>query len=133
MASSSTPEPARAGASPISSPSRPRARGEGTPPAAVRAEHAHGVWAPAFALHRSDPTAERSVMTSTGRNLSKVSWTPPQIGPAWFAYVTPIIPTCGLLIGRLMRKLHFALLSIVFIALAMSVYALQAGARCTSG
>ena len=37
-------------------------------------------------------------------------------------------PTCGLLIGRLMRKLHFALLSIVFIALAMSVYALQAGA-----
>jgi hypothetical protein len=37
-------------------------------------------------------------------------------------------PTCGLLIGRLMRKLHFALLSVVFIALAMGVYALQAGA-----
>ena len=37
-------------------------------------------------------------------------------------------PTCGLLIGLPMRKLHFALLSIVFIALAMGVYALQAGA-----
>jgi hypothetical protein len=70
------PEPARAGASPISSPSRPPHGARGTSDGSS-SEHAHGVWAPSFALHWSDPIAERSVMTSTGRNLSKVSWTPP--------------------------------------------------------
>jgi DNA recombination-mediator protein A len=38
------------------------------------------------------------------------------------------IPLAGLLIGSPMRKFRFALLSVVFIALAMGVCALQAGA-----
>jgi hypothetical protein len=38
------------------------------------------------------------------------------------------IPLAGLLIGSPMRKLRFALLSVVFIALALGIYALQAGA-----
>jgi hypothetical protein len=37
-------------------------------------------------------------------------------------------PPCGLLIGRPMHKLRFALLSVAFVAMAVVVYALQTGA-----
>ena len=58
------------------------ARGQGKPPTAVQAEQRMAYWLPPFALHWSEPTAERSIVIRAA-NSSQRSAGPAGIGPAW--------------------------------------------------